>query len=94
MDGIPHNEDGTGGDAPLHAVVARQQEARFPARVSHRDWRRPADAERRDSAAGIHNFTPTDVASHPRAFGGYGKELKDDYRRLYGATVNFAGAAR
>ena len=25
------------------------------------------------------------------AFGGYGKELKSDYRRLYGATVNFAG---
>ena len=25
------------------------------------------------------------------AFGGYGKELKNDYRRLYGATVNFAG---
>ena len=25
------------------------------------------------------------------AFGGYGKQLKNDYRRLYGATVNFAG---
>ncbi len=23
--------------------------------------------------------------------GGYGKSLKDDYRRFYGATVNFAG---
>ena len=33
--------------APLHAVVARQQEARFPARLPHRDRRRPAHAGRR-----------------------------------------------
>jgi len=25
------------------------------------------------------------------SFGGYGKQLKNDYRRLYGATVGFAG---
>ena len=30
--------------APLHAVVGRQQEARFSARLSHRAWRRAADA--------------------------------------------------
>ena len=30
--------------APLHAVVARQQEARFPARLSHRARRRPTHA--------------------------------------------------
>ena len=33
--------------APVHAVVARQQEARFPARLSHRARRRPPHAERR-----------------------------------------------
>ena len=33
--------------APLHAVVARQQEARLPARLSHRDRRRQAHAGRR-----------------------------------------------
>ena len=33
--------------APLHAVVAGQQEARLPARLSHRDRRRPPDAGRR-----------------------------------------------
>ena len=32
--------------APLHAVVARQPHARLPARVSHRDRRRAADAGR------------------------------------------------
>ncbi len=26
-----------------------------------------------------------------QSVGGYGKSLKDDYRRFYGATVNFAG---
>jgi choline dehydrogenase-like flavoprotein len=54
----------------------------------------PSGGRRMPSAGfggGIHNFTPTDVPSHPRAFGGYGKDLKDDYRRLYGSTVNFAG---
>ena len=40
---------------------------------------------------GIHNFTSVEVAGRPHAFGGYGKGLKEDYRRLYGATVNFAG---
>ena len=33
--------------APLHAVVARQQEARLPARLPHRDRRRPPHARRR-----------------------------------------------
>ncbi len=33
--------------APVHAVVARQQEARFSARLSHRAERRAPDAERR-----------------------------------------------
>ena len=45
----------------------------------------PSGGRRMPSAGfggGIHNFTPTDVPSHPQAFGGYGKELKDDYRRL------------
>ena len=70
--------------APLHAVVARQQEARLPARLPHRARRRH-DARRRASASmgGIQR-----VAT---AFGGYGKSLKDDYRRFYGATVDFAG---
>jgi choline dehydrogenase-like flavoprotein len=40
---------------------------------------------------GIHNFSTMDVSGRPVSFGGYGKQLKNDYRRLYGATVNFAG---
>ena len=61
--------------ASLHAVVARQQEARFPARLSHRDRRRPADAGRR-----LHRrhprYTGVEASGTPIAFGGYGKSLK------------------
>jgi choline dehydrogenase-like flavoprotein len=39
----------------------------------------------------IHNYTGVDASNKPLAFGGYGQTLKSDYRRLYGATVSFAG---
>jgi choline dehydrogenase-like flavoprotein len=90
MDGIPHNEDGTGGMHLYTPWWLDNKKLDFP-RGYHIE---PSGGRRMPSAGfggGIHNFTPTDVASHQRAFGGYGKELKNDYRRLYGATVNFAG---
>jgi choline dehydrogenase-like flavoprotein len=90
MDGIPHNDDGTGGMHLYTPWWLDNKKLDFP-RGYHIE---PSGGRRMPSAGfggGIHNFTPTDVPSHPRAFGGYGKELKDDYRRLYGATVNFAG---
>jgi choline dehydrogenase-like flavoprotein len=90
MDGIPHNEDGTGGMHLYTPWWLDNKKLDFP-RGYHIE---PSGGRRMPSAGfggGIHNFTPTDVPSHQRAFGGYGKELKNDYRRLYGATVNFAG---
>src|SRR6478736_4833271 len=90
MDGIPHNEDGTGGMHLYTPWWLDNKKLDFP-RGYHIE---PSGGRRMPSAGfggGIHNFTPTDVPSHPKAFGGYGKGLKDDYRRLYGATVNFAG---
>ena len=90
MDGIPHNEDGTGGMHLYTPWWLDNKKLDFP-RGYHIE---PSGGRHMPSAGfggGIHNFTPTDVPSHPRAFGGYGKELKNDYRRLYGATVNFAG---
>ena len=90
MDGIPHNEDGTGGMHLYTPWWLDNKKLDFP-RGYHIE---PSGGRRMPSAGfggGIHNFTPTDVPSHPRAFGGYGKNLKEDYRRLYGATVNFAG---
>ena len=87
----PHPEDGAQRAAQrrrrrrrasLHAVVAGQQEARFSARLSHRARRRPRGVPGFGFMGGIQRFN---------GVGGYGKSLKDDYRRFYGATVSFAG---
>ena len=77
--------------ASLHAVVARQPHARLPARVSHRARRRPADAGRRVPRRHPPLHAAPTATGQPIAPAGYGKALKDDYRRFYGATVNFAG---
>jgi choline dehydrogenase-like flavoprotein len=39
----------------------------------------------------IHRFTGVDASGQRIAPAGYGKALKDDYRRFYGARVSFAG---
>ena len=54
--------------APLHAVVGRQQEARFSARLSHRARRRPADARLRHARrrASLHT-APAATAAWCRA---------------------------
>jgi choline dehydrogenase-like flavoprotein len=54
----------------------------------------PSGGRRMPSAgfgSGIYNFAPNAPAGHPEAYGGWGARLKNDYRRLYGATVGFAG---
>ena len=88
---MPHNEDGTGGMHLYTPWWLDNKKLDFP-RGYHIE---PSGGRRMPSAGfggGIHNFTPTDDPTAIRApFGGYGKELKNDYRRLYGATVNFAG---
>ena len=90
MDGIPHNEDGTGGMHLYTPWWLDNKKLDFP-RGYHIE---PGGGRRMPSAGfggGIHNFTHDRRRAPPMAFGGYGKELKNDYRRLYGATVNFAG---
>ena len=90
MDGIPHNEDGTGGMHLYTPWWLDNRKLDFP-RGYHIE---PGGGRRMPSAGfggGIHNYATNDPAGRPQAFGGYGKQLKNDYRRLYGATVNFAG---
>src|SRR5687767_14278496 len=90
MDGIPHNEDGTGGMHLYTPWWLDNRKLDFP-RGYHIE---PSGGRRMPNAGfggGIHNFTTNDPAGRPLAFGGYGTQLKNDYRRLYGATVNFAG---
>jgi choline dehydrogenase-like flavoprotein len=90
MDGIPHNEDGTGGMHLYTPWWLDNKKLDFP-RGYHIE---PSGGRRMPSAGfggGIHAYATNDPAGRPQAFGGYGKQLKNDYRRLYGATVNFAG---
>src|SRR5687767_429110 len=90
MDGIPHNEDGTGGMHLYTPWWLDNKKLDFP-RGYHIE---PSGGRRMPSAGfggGIHVYATNDPAGQPVAFGGYGKQLKNDYRRLYGASVNFAG---
>jgi choline dehydrogenase-like flavoprotein len=90
MDGIPHNEDGTGGMHLYTPWWLDNKKLDFP-RGYHIE---PGGGRRMPSAgfgSGIHTFATNDPAGHPQALGGYGAGLKNDYRRLYGATVSFAG---
>jgi choline dehydrogenase-like flavoprotein len=90
MDGIPHNEDGTGGMHLYMPWWLDNKKLDFP-RGYHIE---PGGGRRMPNAGfggGIHNFTGVEGSGRPIAFGGYGRGLKNDYRRLYGATVSFAG---
>ena len=69
---FPHNEDGVGGAHLYMPWWLRQQDARLPARLPHRDLGRPGPAVVR--LHGRHRELP--------GGGGYGKALKDAYRRL------------
>jgi choline dehydrogenase-like flavoprotein len=90
MDSVPHNEDGTGGMHLYTPWWLDNKKLDFP-----RGYHIEPSGGRRMPTAGfgsaIHAYSTNDPAGHPLAFGGYGKQLKNDYRRLYGATVGFAG---
>ena len=90
MDGTPHNEDGTGGMHLYTPWWLDNKKLDFP-RGYHIE---PSGGRRMPSAGfggGIHTYATNDPNGRPISFGGYGRQLKNDYRRLYGATVNFAG---
>ncbi|MEO8522825.1 MAG: GMC family oxidoreductase [Acidobacteriota bacterium] len=90
MDNIPHNEDGTGGMHLFMPWWGDNKKLDFP-----RGYHIEIGGGRRMPMAGfgggIHQFTGVDGSGRPLSFGGYGSQLKNDYRRLYGATVGFAG---
>jgi len=81
MDGIPHNEDGVGG---LHVYMPWWLDNRkldFP-RGYHIEVWGGRGVPSAGFMGGIHRYP---------SGGGYGKALKDDYRRYYGSTVGFSG---
>ena len=81
MDGIPHNEDGVGG---MHLYMPWWLDNRkldFP-RGYHIEIWGGRGMPSYGFMGGIQNLPPG---------GGYGKQLKDDYRRYYGSLVGFSG---
>jgi choline dehydrogenase-like flavoprotein len=76
----PYNEDGAGG---MHVYMPWWLDNRkldFPRGYHIEPWG-GRDMPSYGFMSGIHKFTG----------GGYGKKLKDDYRRLYGTFVGFSG---
>jgi choline dehydrogenase-like flavoprotein len=80
--GVPHNEDGVGGMHLYMPWWLDNKTLDFP-----RGYHVELGGGRRSAPsfgimAGIQRFNGK---------GGYGKQLKDDYRKYYGSTVSFSG---
>jgi choline dehydrogenase-like flavoprotein len=81
MDGVPHNEDGTGGAHLYMPWWLDNGTLDFPRGYHIEIWGgrwMPSYG----FMGGIERFPPG---------GGYGQGLKDDYRRYYGSTIGFSG---
>jgi len=89
MDSVPHNEDGASGAHLYMPWWGDNRKLDFP-----RGYHIEIGGGRRMPGLGTFNGVHLyngEFDGRPIAGGGYGKSLKDDYRRFYGATVGFAG---
>jgi choline dehydrogenase-like flavoprotein len=90
MNGVPHNEDGASGSHLFMPWWGDNKKLDFP-----RGYHIELGGGRRmpgfGTLGGVHRYNGTGADGRPVSGGGYGKQLKDDYRRFYGATVGFAG---
>ena len=75
----PHNEDGTGNMHLYMPWWGDNEKLGFPAGIT--------SSSAAEADAGLRLRRRIDKVNG----GGYGKALKDDYRRYYGASVSFAG---
>lgn len=93
MNRPPYNEDGTGG-AHIYIPWFGYDQDRDFARGYHLEVWGGRGQPSYGFMGGIdrYNGLVSDVQNtpRPRGGGGYGKQLKDDYRRFYGAFVGFA----
>ena len=90
MDMPPHNEDGTGGAHLFMPWWLDNKKLDFP-RGYHIELGGGRRMPFAGFGSGIHAYAGVDGSGRPVNPGGYGKSLKNDYRRFYGATVSFAG---
>ena len=82
MDHVTHNEDGAGGGHIYMPWWLDNSKLDFPRGYHIEVGGGVQDPPGYGVMGGIHRYP---------AGGGYGKKVKDDYRRYYGATVGFAG---
>ena len=87
MDDVPHNEDGAGGAHLYMPWWLDNKKLDFP-RGYHIELGGGRGMPGSGFGGDIQRIHRHDGG---RRVGGYGKQLKDDYRRFYGATVGFAG---
>jgi choline dehydrogenase-like flavoprotein len=90
MDMPAHNEDGTGGAHLFMPWWLDNKKLDFP-RGYHIELGGGRRMPFAGFGSGIHLYAGVDGSGRPVNPGGYGKSLKNDYRRFYGATVSFAG---
>lgn len=81
VDHVPHNEDGVGGAHLYMPWWLDNRKLNFP-RGYHIEIWGGLEAPSYGFMGGIQNYP---------SGGGYGRQLKDDYRRYYGATIGFSG---
>ncbi len=90
MNSTPHNEDGASGSHLFMPWWGDNKKLDFP-----RGYHIELGGGRRmpgfGTLSGVHLYHTTSGDGGLVSSGGYGKQLKDDYRRFYGATVGFAG---
>ena len=81
VDQIPHNEDGVGGMHVYMPWWIDNRKLDFPRGYHIEVW----------GGLGMPAYGfMGDIQRYPSG-GGYGKQLKEDYRRYYGATIGFSG---
>jgi choline dehydrogenase-like flavoprotein len=102
--GIPHNEDGTGGMHLYMPWWLDNKKLDFP-RGYHIEFGGGRRMPSYGFMGGIHNYNNPNPSHNTGGTydaqkkidpanltgGGYGKQLKEDYRKFYGATIGFAG---
>jgi choline dehydrogenase-like flavoprotein len=87
MDWMPHNEDGIQGAHLYIPWWLDNRKLDFP-----RGYHVELGGGRRMPSAGFGGNIQRFSGMHEgREIGGYGRQLKNEYRRFYGATVNLAG---
>jgi choline dehydrogenase-like flavoprotein len=90
MDGVKHNEDGVGGMHIFMPWWLDNKTLDFP-RGYHIEPGGGRGMPGFGFMGGIQNHVRAEAMGKTPSRPGYGKALKDDYRRFYGATVSFAG---